>query len=71
MDQKFKPPINHEEFLQRADKMSLAGAKGVLSALESRRKGMTTNIDAEIVHLKKIIKHKSDNGPGQEEMITV
>jgi len=69
MDQKFKPPVNHEEFIQRANKMTLVGAKGVLGALEGRRTGMTTNIDEEIAHIKKVIKHKNEVVDGQVGLV--
>ena len=68
MDQKFTPPKDHAEFIQRADKMTLVGAKGVLNALEGRRKGMTANIDSEINHIKKVIEHKSEVVYGQTEL---
>lgn len=55
MDSKFVPPVNKAEFLERAKKVELRGALGVLNALKNRRASVTRAIDQEIYFYDKIV----------------
>lgn len=56
MDSKFNPPINKQEFIERAKKTTPAGARGVLSALHSRRAMVVRPYDVEIQYYEQVIK---------------
>jgi len=56
MDSKFNPPINKQEFLERAQKTTKEGAKGVLTALKTRRAMVVKPYDIEIEFYTQVIK---------------
>lgn len=56
MDSKFNPPINKQEFLERAKNTTAAGAKGVLAALRTRRAMVVKPYDVEIEFYTQVIK---------------
>ena len=56
MDSKFNPPINKQEFLERAQKTIKEGAKGVLTALKTRRAMVVKPYDIEIEFYTQVIK---------------
>jgi protein tyrosine phosphatase len=55
MDSKFVPPTTKEEFLERAKKVPLAGALGVLNSLKQRRASMVRALDQEILFYEKVV----------------
>lgn len=55
MDSKFVPPANKAEFLERAKKVSLPGALGVLNALKNRRASLVSALNKEILFYEKVI----------------
>jgi hypothetical protein len=56
VDSKFNPPINKQEFVERAQKTTAEGAKGVLSALRSRRAMVVRPYDVEIQYYEQVLK---------------
>lgn len=55
MDSKFVPPTTKEEFLKRAEKVTLEGARGVLGSLKNRRAALVKTIDTEIKFYEKVV----------------
>lgn len=55
MESKFVPPKSKEEFLERAKKLPVSGALGVLNSLKHRRASLVHSIDQEIYFLEKVI----------------
>lgn len=62
MQPSFKPPKTEEEFKQRAEKITVANAKNMISILNSRREQAVKAIDQEILFFKKVIGYKSKEG---------
>lgn len=56
MDNKFNPPINKQEFLERAEKTTADGARGVLHSLQTRRAMAVKPYDTEIQYYKQVLK---------------
>jgi len=55
MDSKFVPPKNKAEFLERAKKVPVVGALGVLNSLKHRRESLVRAIDQEILFYEKVV----------------
>lgn len=55
MESKFVSPKNKQEFLERAKKVPLSGALGVLNSLKHRRASMVRSIDEEIFFYEKVL----------------
>lgn len=68
MQPTFKPPVTDEEFRERADKVTMDGARSVLGSLERRREEMLKPIDQEIKYWESVIKYKQKKIDGQTEI---
>lgn len=65
MDSKFVPPATKAEFLERAKKVPLQGALGVLNSLKHRRASLIRSVDQEIHFYEKVVEL---NKVGEEKL---
>lgn len=58
MEPSFKPPQTKEEFIKRADEMTVAQAQNMLDIMEAKRRQLVKPIDQEIEFYISVIEHK-------------
>lgn len=58
MQPTFRPPATEEEFIKRADELTIEGAQGVLNARRKQRALAVKPFDIEIEFLEKVLKQK-------------